>query len=84
MNLEVIVGLISALLAAAPTLSADAVALIQTLTQLFTSNPAATAADVQAAIATALSQASAADAAVEADGNPPPSAPPAPAGDDAA
>lgn len=65
MNEKEVLQLIVALANAAPTLGADAIALIKELTTLITGNPQATAANIKAAIDAELAQASADDASVE-------------------
>lgn len=65
MNLQDILQLIAALAAAAPTLAADTASLIKALTSLLSTNPSATAADIQATITNALNEAQADDKQVE-------------------
>lgn len=65
MTPEEIIALVTAILAAAPTLTVDAVAALKNITTLFQSNPTASAADIQAAIAATAAQTLAGDQKVE-------------------
>ena len=69
MNATAVLALIAALVQNAPALSQDMQKLAQSLTGMLHSNPAATAAEIQSAIAASLSDAAATDKQLEDDGS---------------